>query len=88
MTDTDSPPEPPELAHLEPQRSHDKPVAEEHKPWTKKQYDSMQKAAHERGMHLITTYRKGLKNIKVGFLPATDVRSESPHGTKDEVNGS
>lgn len=36
--------------------------------WTKEQYEAMQKKAHELGMHLITPYRKNLKNIKVGVI--------------------
>lgn len=36
--------------------------------WTKEQYDAMQKKAHELGYHLITPYRKNLKNIKVGVI--------------------
>lgn len=36
--------------------------------WTKEQYDAMQKKAHELGMHLMTPYRKNLKNIRVGVI--------------------
>lgn len=36
--------------------------------WTKEEYDAMQNKAHELGMHLITPYRKNLKNIRVGVI--------------------
>lgn len=43
-------------------------LLDEAKPWTKEQYDSMQEHAHKLGYHLITPFRKGLKNIRVGVI--------------------
>jgi hypothetical protein len=49
--------------------SHTPPVdSKGAEPWTKEQYDSMQEHAHSLGYHLITPYRKGLKNIRVGVI--------------------
>jgi hypothetical protein len=36
--------------------------------WTKEQYELMQEHAHLLGYYLITPFRKGLKNIKVGVI--------------------
>jgi hypothetical protein len=48
-------------------------ATEEQEPaWTREQYDLMQEHAHELGYHLITPYRKGLKNIRVGVIRAQD----------------
>jgi len=42
--------------------------SEADKPWTKAEYDAMQKKAHKLGYHLITPWRKNLKNIRVGVI--------------------
>jgi hypothetical protein len=47
------------------------PLYDKSKAWTKEQYDLMQVHAHELGYHLLTPYRKGLKNIRVGVITAT-----------------
>ena len=58
------------------------PLYDKAQPWTKEQYDLMQEHAHELGYHLITPFRKGLKNIRVGVitkgndLPVVDPESE------------
>jgi hypothetical protein len=41
---------------------------EEKMSWTKEQYNAMQEKAHELGYHLLTPYRKNLKNIRVGVI--------------------
>lgn len=100
MTDTDSPPEPIVLAYLEAQRSHDKPEAsvimyedwderpdgiyykwrfEGEKEWNEKLTPYTQKP-------YIRFKRLSQAEVRNFYMDATDVRSESPHGTKDEVN--
>ena len=44
------------------------PLYDKAPAWTKEQYELMQEHAHELGYHLITPYRKGLKNIRVGVI--------------------
>lgn len=50
------------------------------KGWTKEQYDFMQERAHELGYHLITPYRKGLKNIRVGVVKTKSSPTEVRDG--------
>lgn len=44
------------------------PLYDKAPAWTKEQYELMQQHAIELGYYLITPYRKGLKNIKVGVI--------------------
>lgn len=44
------------------------PIYDKSEAWTREQYDLMQEHAHELGYHLITPFRKGIKNIRVGVI--------------------
>ena len=47
------------------------PLYDKSPAWTREQYDLMQQHAIELGYYLLTPYRKGLKNIRVGVIKAT-----------------
>jgi len=52
--------------------------AEDQSAFTRERYDEVCKKAEELGITILTKYRKGLKNIRVGDI----VLDENKHGGK------